>query len=278
MDPKNKKILIFIVLLFSCIFFCGVITLGVLIYNHISLSQQPFPQTPTPSQDIKNGPVSAPISDTTDTTSKDVGLSPKKVSDVGSTYTIDIEYPQAISPNSNLEDTINTVINEYIDGTVSDIQKAPDSGVGPNTLTLKYTIEYQSQDLISILLTGDEYTGGAHGNPIVKTFNFDLNTPRVLELADVFQSSEPYLADLSDLTKARLLDDPSADETLVNSGTAPIASNFKNWNFSDGGFLVTFDAYQVAPYAAGTPQVTIHYDKLDGILDPTIRDYLQSNI
>lgn len=52
------------------------------------------------------------------------------------------------------------------------------------------------------------------------------------------------------------------------SGTEPTADNYATWAITPGGLEITFGQYQVAPYAAGMPVVTIPVAHLAGLMDP----------
>lgn len=55
---------------------------------------------------------------------------------------------------------------------------------------------------------------------------------------------------------------------LFVSGADPTPENYRNWNITPGGLLISFDPYQVAAYAAGPQEVLIPYAKLSAIIDP----------
>jgi hypothetical protein len=49
------------------------------------------------------------------------------------------------------------------------------------------------------------------------------------------------------------------DILYLGEGIPPSPEYFRNWTFDTRGVTITFDEYQVAPYAAGTPSVLIPY-------------------
>jgi len=54
----------------------------------------------------------------------------------------------------------------------------------------------------------------------------------------------------------------------VREGAGPNAGNYRNFYLTDKGLVIYFGQYQVAPYAAGTVEVPIKYEKLsDGYSD-----------
>lgn len=51
--------------------------------------------------------------------------------------------------------------------------------------------------------------------------------------------------------------DYEALNSFVEYGTAPVADNFKSVSLEPGGLVISFDPYQVSPYAAGPQEVHI---------------------
>jgi hypothetical protein len=63
-----------------------------------------------------------------------------------------------------------------------------------------------------------------------------------------------------------------ADSSLpqvLRSGTAPKPQNFSAWALTPWGLEITFQDYQVGPYAAGNPSIYIPYSSLGPLLNPT---------
>lgn len=115
-----------------------------------------------------------------------------------------------------------------------------------------FEIVYQSQTEISFKLSNYEFTGGAHGNTSVKSFNIDLTNVKSYKFADKFKNL--------DLEKVALY---STNYCLTNK--IPIFDNIikpypeftKVWNFTNMGLLLTFPQYSIAPYSSGIIQIHI---------------------
>ncbi|NNF00393.1 MAG: DUF4163 domain-containing protein, partial [Pyrinomonadaceae bacterium] len=56
-----------------------------------------------------------------------------------------------------------------------------------------YSIEYLSDDLISVSFGRSEYTGGAHPNHWSFSLNYDLKNSRILRLEDLFKKNSGFL-------------------------------------------------------------------------------------
>lgn len=106
--------------------------------------------------------------------------------------------------------------------------------------------------------------GAAHPTTTVSTRTFELRTGRALSLAALFRPTSDYLAVLSRQSR-RLLRPVLGrflDPTMFDPGTAPVAANFTAWSLTPFGLRITFQNYQVAAYAVGTPSVVIPYAAL----------------
>jgi hypothetical protein len=129
-----------------------------------------------------------------------------------------------------------------------------------------------------------EYTGGAHGNPALRTYIFDNNGAEI-ELEDVFLRGTNYETVLSDLSRDYLLSgrvtepvladsiksDPSIlQNDYVYSGTEPGANNFDNFSLEHAGVRISFNAYQVAAYALGQPEIIISWADIKDIVNPSL--------
>lgn len=111
------------------------------------------------------------------------------------------------------------------------------------------------------------FDGAAHPGSYSLAINYDLGNGRELTLADLFQPGSNYLQVIADYCKAELLSRDSVFESFI-SGADPTTENYARWNLSNEGLVITFDEYQVAPYAAGRQLVTIPYSAMESIANP----------
>ena len=66
---------------------------------------------------------------------------------------------------------------------------------------------------------------------------------------------------------AKTLDD-MADVDYIRQGVTPEALNFQSYAIEGDALVLIFPPYQVAPYAAGTQEVSIPLSQLKEILKP----------
>lgn len=134
---------------------------------------------------------------------------------------------------------------------VSFVQLSPPG----NLLSLKFTMDFYSD-------------GAAHPGSYSRTVTYDLEAGSFLTLSQLFHPGADYLGVIAAYCKTELAGRDIAYDPTIFTGADPLPENYQNWNVTAGGLLVTFDAYQVAAYAAGPQLVTVPYGALQSILDP----------
>ena len=203
-------------------------------------------------------------------------------------YEIDAQYPQLTGVTDPNYDKFNQNIRSLITRKVSDFKKemtpsadepAPDSANETSTeslgseITIGYEVALAKDDLIGVEFTVSSYSAGAaHPNSYTEVVNFDLKNGKALKLADLFQPNAKYLRTLSGYCIQELKKQQGADAMLdddwVQKGAAPELTNYDNWTITKKGLGITFDPYQVGPYAAGPQHVLVPYSALKDIIKP----------
>lgn len=140
------------------------------------------------------------------------------------------------------------------------------------TLNIVYLIA-SSSHTVSYIFTIYQDMLGAHGNTVFHTFTFDTRTGALLSLSDLFVPGSSYLATLSSTSRAALptIIGEGADTNMIANGTMPEEKYFQNFFFDNKDFVVLFDPYAVAPYAAGPQTLRIPVSELANILKPDYR-------
>lgn len=122
-------------------------------------------------------------------------------------------------------------------------------------------------DLLSLQFKIDGYAAGAaHPYHYTQTFNYQLSSGEQLALGQLFQQGTDYLAFLAAFCDSELRQ--RLGEAYFPDGAQPSQENYRNWNLTPDGLLLSFDEYQVAPYAAGPQSVLIPYAVLQTIANP----------
>ena len=213
----------------------------------------------------------------------DVELVSKQIkeSDKKLVYEISAQYPQFNGGNNpNLEkfnQTARGLVVKKVAGFKKDIapvegeEARPENSMGSN-LNVAYTLMLAQDDLVSVKFdVGSYYQGAAHPNSYSDVINYDLKNGKQLKLGDLFKPGSKYLQAIADYSIADLkkqAKDKGLIDGEIENGAAPVAKNYQSWIMTKKGLGITFDAYQVGPYAAGPQFVMVPYSALKEIINP----------
>lgn len=196
-------------------------------------------------------------------------------------YKIEVHYPQLENySDSKIQKDFNDTIYNYVNTEVENFRKemetwtpVPELDV-QSFLSMEYSLEYELNNIVSIRFLNDLYfSGSAHGSHMYWPLNYDLLNNKIINLSDLFMEKSDYLVILSDYCREDLMkrsdsEELFLDEEWVSQGTGPEEETFQCFNLKDSGILITFNEYQVAPYAAGPQEVNIPYNHLEVIINP----------
>jgi hypothetical protein len=209
-----------------------------------------------------------------------------KEADKKKLYTIDAEYPQIEGDarfdkfNREARGLITKDVAAFKAGQTSEESESGNDNVladeaRTSTLDIGYEIRYATDDLISVEFSEGSYeAGAAHGNSNTTVMNYDVKNGKKLTLADLFNPNAKYLSAISAYCIKDLRDqskkykDAMLDEEMMKTGASPRADNYRAVAITKKGLWVTFDPYQVAPYAAGPQTVLVPYSALKDIIKP----------
>jgi uncharacterized protein DUF3298/peptidoglycan-N-acetylmuramic acid deacetylase PdaC-like protein len=188
-------------------------------------------------------------------------------------YEIETATPRLAGADSARVDNFNQAVGKLVaevKGVFEETAKADAhdsaSAVQNYNLGVSYEITDADKDFISLLFSFNSYLGGAHPNTNTKSFNYDLNRGSPVKLADLFTPGSNYLNVISGYSIGELKKIETTSQ--VESGAGPKVENFHSWNITPFGLQITFDAYQVGPYAVGPHEVVIPYSVLKPIIRP----------
>jgi len=188
-------------------------------------------------------------------------------------YTITAQIPSlegAGDPRvANINTLLNQIVHDEINRFKTDVLASasnPPIAAG-SSFDMQYTVLGQRGDIWSFKFDISYYAdGAAHPGHSSRTLNFDLQNIRVLTLNELFLAGSSYLQTVSDYCKTQLsARDISFD--MFSGGADALAGNYQGWNLTNDGLMITFDEYQVAPYAAGPQIVTVPYSELQNVMD-----------
>lgn len=172
----------------------------------------------------------------------------------------------------SFNDSSRKIVDDHMDIFRKDISEAKAEPGMKSGLEWNYEVKFRNDDLISILMSGEQYIAGtAHPSHPMIAFNFDLKKGKVMALDDVFRSESNYLDAISAYAQKMLKEkndkEQFTDPDMIAGGAGPKEDNFSVWNVTGSGLSVSFPEYQVAAYAAGPQEITIPWNELREMIE-----------
>lgn len=194
-----------------------------------------------------------------------------RITDQGKGYEVEISYPRFghAAVDRQIEEWVRAIAKESKPG------DGDDPGVPSNwSVELGYEVKRADAQMIVVAFQNYSYTGGAHPNTSTETFNFLMPEGRRVEFGELF--SQRGIRRVSDISIARLKEDLGGPDGIgdmdwIKRGAGPNARNFSSFELLPRELFITFDAYQVAPYAAGPQEVRIPLSDLRDVMRPNPR-------
>ena len=213
----------------------------------------------------------------------EVELASKQIKDTNKKlmYEVEAQYPQLTGGNNPNFEKFNQVARGLVTKEVAEFKKnvAPEEGDEPppegsmgSDLNVSYSVALAQDDLVSVEFNiGSYYQGAAHPNTVSEVLNYDLKNGKQLKLSDLFKPGAKFLQAIANYSIADLKKQAKAKglmEEEINSGAAANAKNYRSWTIKRTGLGITFDSYQVGPYAAGPQYVHVPYSALKDLINP----------
>lgn len=183
--------------------------------------------------------------------------------------------------NTSIKDFVQAAIKDQFENSAENYKarvdtSTPDENVPPIPkpadrfpLTVATKIIRNDTHIISAIVRIDQYTGGAHGQESIGTFNYDLDTKNPITIQSLVQKDPELLQKLSKLSRTTLrtqlataaqVAPADIDTAMLNDGTSPIPENFSLFTFPDENHITLyFNQYQIGPYVYGTPEITLPF-------------------
>ena len=184
-------------------------------------------------------------------------------------YTISVTQPKDAEKNfpelfAVTKKTSNEFEKQYENLSEEDITKL-DLGDKTYELQIDTTVATSSKT-VSYIVSMYQYTGGAHGTTIVKTFTYDNNNHFVGE-KELFGEKDwrPVVSALTYQYLKEKLKDATTEQAL-KEGTAPVGENLAVWYLKDDNVVFVFGQYQIGAYVLGIQEVPVPREKLAEVL------------
>lgn len=198
-----------------------------------------------------------------------IGISTKIFEERKRSLDIRMGYPELQAGGStSSRETFNKAMKAYIDGTVDQFKKdfeaaGSASDAGDWLLSSDYRVPYTSPSLVSVVIDGSMYQGGAHPNSFYQTFIYLVQKERFVSAEEVFSEASDLLA-ASDAAQKELAARNISDAEWIQNGAGPSMENYRHVYVTEAGLAVIFPPYQVAAYAAGPQEVIIPWNSIPG--------------
>jgi hypothetical protein len=177
----------------------------------------------------------------------------KVIAEETSSYKIDIEYLK--SGNATVDAQIDARVQSAVNALKDDAANAdPELLTRPYTLSGEQSDFYINNSVISQRINLYQDTGGAHGLPIVLTFNFDAVTGEEITLDRALAMIGKSLDEVASAARAQLIQE-FGEESIFMDGVEAKPDNYATFVVSPQNVTFIFQAYQVVAYAAGMPEV-----------------------
>jgi len=196
-------------------------------------------------------------------------------------YTVNISYPLLDGyKDSVIQKKFNTNISSLIVKELENFKKTvKEVAISDPQFSSEFSITSQiihkANNIASIKLDNYIYiAGSAHPSDTIFTINYDLKKGVPLKFGDLFIKDSNYMKIVSDycindLKEQEKKEGIEPDMNWITDGAGPKEENYKTFNITKNGLTVTFNQYQVAPYAAGIKVVNIPYSVLKKVIDKT---------
>jgi hypothetical protein len=174
--------------------------------------------------------------------------------------------PRAQTFNKAVDEIVRNEIDYFRENVLAQMPAQPFSS--GSFLDAQYMLVFQHRNIWSLKFIFSGYAdGAAHPYHYTLTFNFDLERGQALSLADLFPPDSNFLHKISSYCIAQLSLRDIGFYGGFQQGAEPLDKNYRNWNITADGLLITFDEYQVAPYAAGPQTVVVPYSELASLIN-----------
>lgn len=187
-------------------------------------------------------------------------------------YSLEFSYPK--TGLSAIDRSIESWARKLASDFAADANEFDSRGAVPWRAELTYEIPRNDGAVFAVAFTYYLNSGGAHPNSFSETFHFLLPDGYRAELAEIF--TQRGIARISSISIARLKRDLAGpgylpDMNWIKSGAGPNARNFRSFVLMPSELVITFDAYQVAAYAAGPQEVRIALSQVKDTMRADVR-------
>lgn len=177
------------------------------------------------------------------------------------------EHPHIHAFNKTAHDLIQKEIDFFRDNILTQVPaQRVTSG---SSFIAQYELISQRDNIWSFKFNFSGYTDGAAlPYRYSLTLNYDLEQGRALAIGELFPEDSDYLKVISRYCIAELSKRNIGFYGGFQQGAEPTLDNYRDWNITAEGLMITFDEVRVAPYAAGPQTVTVPFGVMEALIRP----------
>ena len=196
-----------------------------------------------------------------------VTLNRYQVTEGSLNYTANVETPElSASGDAQLESSvgeINAEVEAYADQMIAQFEREMEQQGGVYGLDILYNVVTDTDDWFTLQITTVETM--ASGAETRRYYNLDKTTGRYVQLADLFPEGVDYVTVISDnirvQMKQRMAENEEQiyfiDSDMPEDDFQQIAADQSFYRNQDGGLVIVFNEYDVAPGYMGCPEFVI---------------------
>jgi hypothetical protein len=158
----------------------------------------------------------------------------------------------------NLDEAANSLVQDY----QKFHKEFPDSPQVWN-VRLKSRFTYEKENLLCLMIVSESFTGGAHGALNKRFMTFSMRNGEPVYLLDRVGDKEGFKALAEQKFRQQKKLPPLSDYN--KSGYHFPDNKFQlpaNIGIDDKGYLLHYNAYEIAPYAMGPTDIRVDFDEL----------------
>ncbi len=167
---------------------------------------------------------------------------------------------------ASINETIDRIKNDYISYSESMAatakEYASDEYFYAYSFDMDFTVTYNQNGILCILLQGYEYTGGAHGYPIRHVLTFDLTTGWQLELSNLMATDDSTFGSYVITEFERMYNQGDVmywDDALQTVEYNAMSFYTLNYYLAEDEIRIFYYPYDLASYADGFIEIAVPY-------------------
>ncbi|SFL36238.1 Protein of unknown function [Gracilibacillus orientalis] len=157
-----------------------------------------------------------------------------------------------------MEDKINKTFQKYIKESYKELKENEKQGEKHDFHTeyqTDYEVKFNQSSKLSILTSNYIFSGGAHGNTIVESFNYDIEKGKRVYLTNIL-TKEAQIEAVSDYVWEYATERPDVFYPDLKKEDIKLTKDTAFY-FTDDGITLVFQQYEIAPYVAGNQEIHI---------------------